>query len=176
MSDENPIKILYQGQFLILKRKGHWEYVSRVRERGAAFIVAVTDARELLLVEQWRVPLQARCIELPAGIVGDEAGHEHEDILPAALRELEEETGYRGRQAELLLTGPVAGGMTSEPLFLVRARGLQRVHDGGGVDGENITVHTVPLDEVHGWLQAQAARGAMIEPRIYAGLWFAERG
>lgn len=169
------VRTLYKGQFLTFKRDAHWEYVSRERERGAAFIVALTDARELLLVEQWRIPLQAPCIELPAGIIGDEEGHEDEGIIPAALRELEEETGYRARGGELLLTGPVAAGLTSEPLYLVRARDLRRVHAGGGVGSEDITVHVVPLARAHDWLQEQAARGTLIEPRIYAALWFAER-
>ena len=68
-----PAEVLHEGDWLRLMRAGTWEYVQRVRARGAAFIVPLTPADELVLVEQFRVPLRARTIELPAGIVGDEA-------------------------------------------------------------------------------------------------------
>ena len=169
------IETLCTGKFLELKREGRWEYVSRVRANGAAFIVAVTPRRELIMVEQYRIPVQTRTIELPAGIVGDEAGFENEEILAAALRELEEETGFRGQRAELLLESATGAGLTSERLHLVRIHDLVQVHDGGGVEGEDIIVHRIALDEVHAWLQAQSARGLLLDARIYAGLWFAER-
>jgi ADP-ribose pyrophosphatase len=172
---ETPIKTLYQGEFLTLLRNGHWEYVSRVRARGAVFIVALTEARELVLVEQYRIPIRAQSVELPAGIVGDEVQFADEGLGAAALRELEEETGYRGDSAELLVSGPNAAGMTSEILHLVRIRGLKRVSEGGGVGDENITVHRVPLAEVESWLAGQQAEGKAIDPRIYMALWFAQR-
>ena len=175
-SVDTPPETLCQGRFLSLLREGRWEYVSRINgARGAAFIVAVTPAQELVLVEQYRVPLRARSIELPAGIIGDEAGFADEAIEAAALRELEEETGFRGSHAELLTSGPVGPGLTSEILYLVRAHGLERVHAGGGVEGEDITVHLVPLAEAAAWLRRQGSSGKWIEPRIYAGLWFATR-
>ncbi len=171
-----PVEMLYEGKFLALKREGHWEYTERPHARGAAFILAITEAREIVLVEQYRIPLHAPCIELPAGIIGDEAAFRDEAVGAAALRELEEETGYRGSHAELLLSGPVASGMTSEILHLFRARNLRRVNAGGGVEGENITVHVVPLDQAPAWLAAQGKAGKWIEPRVYAGLWFAQNG
>jgi ADP-ribose pyrophosphatase len=139
------------------------------------FIVAVTDERELVLVEQYRIPIQARAVELPAGIVGDEVQFENEGIEAAALRELEEETGYRGTGAELLVSGPNAAGMTSEILYLVRVRGLKRVSEGGGVGDENISVHRVPLAEVETWVAGQQAQGKRIDPRIFMALWFTQR-
>jgi hypothetical protein len=66
--------VLARGDFLELRRDGHWEYVRRVRGRGAAFVLALTEADEIVLVEQYRVPLRARVIEPPAGIVGDGGG------------------------------------------------------------------------------------------------------
>lgn len=167
---------LYEGKYLSLRREGHWEYAERPNARGAAFILAVTPARELVLVEQYRLPLHARCIELPAGIIGDEAAFAEEGIEAAALRELEEETGFRGARAEVLLSGPVAAGMTSEILHLIRIHDLERVHAGGGVEGEDITVHLVPLDGIGAWLERQGRAGTWIEPRVYTALWFASRG
>ena len=164
---------LHRGKFLELKREGRWEYVSRTNSSGAVFILAVTDADEIVLVEQHRVPLGGPTIELPAGMVGDEPDFHGESLLDSALRELEEETGFRAARGELLLSGPVAPGLTSEILHLVRAHALERVHAGGGVDGEDIRVHVVPLCEVHHWLHQQAAAGKLVEPRIYAALYFA---
>lgn len=172
----SAIETLYRGDFLALYRDGHWEYAGRVNARGAAFVLALTAARELVLVEQYRVPLRAACIELPAGIVGDKAGGADESAAATALRELEEETGFVGDHAELLLRGPTAPGLSSELIDLYLVRDARRVGPGGGApdEGEDITVHVVPLDQVHAFLQAQAAAGKCIEPRIYAGLWFAE--
>lgn len=172
MSDAKRVQELHCGRFLRLVRDRHWEYVTRVNSSGAAFILAITPARELLLVEQFRIPLSARTLELPAGMIGDEAAFSGESVENSAIRELEEETGYRGTQAEILMTGPVAAGMTSELLYLVEVKDLRRVHAGGGVEGENITVHHAPLDQIDHWLGQQQARGLLIEPRIYTALYF----
>lgn len=168
------IRSLHKGEFLELKRDRHWEYVSRVKANGAVVIVAVTDVDELVLVEQTRIPLQGKTIELPAGITGDSDAVAGESFISAAHRELLEETGYTAGSAEIILQGPTASGMTSEQLTFVRMRGLQWQHAGGGVDGEDITVHCVPLASVHGWLMQKRAEGYFVEPRIYAGLWFAQ--
>lgn len=169
----SDIETLHSGKFLALVREGRWEYVQRVRGRGGAAIVALTEAREIVLVEQFRHPVGARTIELPAGIVGDDTAGEAPET--AALRELEEETGFRAAHAELLLSGPTAPGLTSEATHLVLARGLVRVGPGGGVDGEDIVPHVVPLAEAAQWLAARAIEGLAVEPKVYAGLFFAER-
>ncbi len=171
----SEIRSLYKGEFLELKRDRHWEYVKRVKANGAVVIIAVTDAGELILVEQTRIPLQGKTIELPAGITGDSDAVAGESFISAAQRELLEETGYSARHAEVILQGPTAPGLTSEQLTFVHMQGLVREHAGGGVDGEDISVHLVPLAEVHEWLQRKRSEGCLIEPRIYAGLWFAER-
>lgn len=165
------VETLYQGKFLKFSKSGTWEYAERVNSSGAGFILAVTPRQELVLVEQYRVPMQARTIELPAGIIGDE-GNDGEAIEASALRELEEETGFRGARAEILLSGPVAPGLASEMLHLVRVHDLQRVGAGGGVDNEDITVHIVPLKQIDAWLASKTREGLLIEPRIYTGLYF----
>jgi ADP-ribose pyrophosphatase len=163
---------LYAGKFLRLIKEGHWEYVTRVNATGAVIIVAVTTERKLLLVEQYRIPLHSRTMELPAGIVGDEPGDAAESIVDAARRELLEETGYAAEHIKILGTGPSSGGLTSELITLVAASGLKRVQAGGGVANENITVHEVPVDEIRGWLADKIDQGFLVEPKVYAGLYF----
>ena len=170
-----PKTTLFTGKFLALVKEGRWEYVDRIGATGAAIIVAVTDEQKLLLVEQYRIPVHARTIELPAGIIGDEPGGRDECHAAAAKRELLEETGYAAERIETLSTGPASSGLTSEVVTLLLASGLKRVHAGGGVGHENITVHEVPLNEVHEWLAAKANAGLLIEPKVYAGLYFIGR-
>ncbi len=114
------------------------------------------------------MPVNARTLELPAGVIGDEIAHRGETIEASALRELLEETGYRGRSTRILHSGPTAPGLTSEILHFVEVLGLEKIHDGGGVDGEGITVHRAPLNGLEEWLRQKAASGLLIDQRIYA--------
>ena len=163
MSNESREEIVWQGDWIVAKRQGRWEYVSRARNIRAAVILAVEDDH-VLLVEQHRVPLGRACIELPAGLIGDDS--EGEDSLSAAGRELEEETGYRA--AELVDAGEFQSspGMVSESFTLVIARGLAKVGDGGGVEGEDIIVHRVALSKIAEFIAAQRAAGKAIDVRI----------
>jgi ADP-ribose pyrophosphatase len=166
---------LHTGKYLALIKEGRWEYVDRTNATGAALILAVTAGQKILLVEQYRIPVHARTIELPAGIIGDEPGSGDESQNHAAQRELLEETGYEAGHMEALTTGPACSGITSERVTLFQATGLRRVGEGGGVAHEDITVHEVPLAEVDSWLKSQANAGLLIDPKVYAGLYFLTR-
>jgi ADP-ribose pyrophosphatase len=168
----NTKTVLYTGKFLSLIKEGRWEYADRVNATGAAIILAVTDDGKVLLVEQYRIPVHTRTIEMPAGIIGDEAEHSKETNAEAARRELREETGYDAEQIEVLTTGPSSSGLTSELVTLFRATGLRKVSAGGGIGHEEIIVHQVPLSEIHAWLEAKVQAGLLIEPKVYAGLYF----
>ncbi len=168
-------EILFTGRFLSLVREGHWEYSDRVSATGAAIVLAITSERKLLLVEQYRIPCHARTIELPAGIIGDQPEAGNESHAEAASRELLEETGYAAERIEPLTTGPASSGVTSELVTLFRATQLRRAGRGGGIGQEEITVHEVPLAEVPVWLEAKARSGVLIDPKIYAGLYFLEK-
>ena len=158
-----PEEIVWQGKFITTKRRGRWEYVSRSRGIRAAVILAV-DEGHVILVQQYRVPLGRDCLELPAGLIGDET--EGEDPLAAAGRELEEETGYRAAHLENCGSFYSSPGLLSESYVMVRASGLTRVSEGGGVDGENITVHRVALEELEQFVAAKRAEGVGIDVRL----------
>ena len=160
MDDE---EIVWQGRFITAKTRGKWEYVSRARGIKAAVILAIDDGH-VLLVEQYRVPLGANCLELPAGLVGDEA--EGERVEDAAARELEEETGYRAARIERIGEFYSSPGMVSESFYLVRALGLEKIGDGGGTDGENIIVHRVPLAGVGEFIAEKRASGCAMDAKL----------
>ncbi|NIJ07553.1 ADP-ribose pyrophosphatase [Sphingomonas vulcanisoli] len=161
MSD--PAAIVWQGKYITVRKQGTWEYVGRARNIHAAVILAIDDGC-VLLVEQFRVPLNARCLELPAGLVGDES--QGEAIETAAARELEEETGYRPGRIETVGRFASSPGMVSETFTLVRAHELTKVGEGGGVDNEGITVHRVPLDDVPAYVEARRNEGFIIDVKL----------
>lgn len=169
-----PVDILHAGKWLTLKTRGHWEFVERNTPGGAVIIVAVTPQDCVLFVEQYRVPIRAYTIEMPAGLVGDLEHAGGEDILDAARRELEEETGYAAARIVLVHSGPSSAGMSTEIMHFVRAFDLRKVGDGGGDDTENIVVHEVPRAQAGAWLREKGAAGCSIDPKLFAGLWFLE--
>ena len=159
-------QIVWQGRFITAKKQGKWEYVSRARSIRAAAILAIDEHDHAILVEQYRIPLGRRCIELPAGLVGDDAGGEDEDAATAAARELEEETGYRAERMELLGEFYSSPGMVSESYTLLRAHGLTRIGSGGGTPGEDITVHRVPLAGLSEAVTRWRAEGFGIDTKL----------
>jgi ADP-ribose pyrophosphatase len=165
---------LHRGKFLELAAIGHWEFAHRVRGSTPVGIAALTAEGRVILISQYRVPVDAVCVEIPAGLVGDsDAG---EDWHTAARRELEEETGFTARRFELLSEGPTSAGLTSERIRLVRARDVSRIGAPTPDGDEEITVHEVPLAEVDAFLAAQATAGRLVDPKVYAALYFLTRG
>ena len=168
-----PPRTVYEGKYQRMVVRGSWEYSERTHAGGlAAIIIAVTPADEVLFVEQFRVPLQAKCIEMPAGLVGDiDAG---ESIEASAIRELEEETGWTAEQAEVLMIGPTSAGASNEKIAFVRATGLRKVGAGGGDASEDITVHEIPRRQAAAWLVEKIAQGYQLDAKLWAGLWMIE--
>ncbi len=156
---------MWEGRFITTKRQGKWEYVSRSRGIKAAVILAIDDGH-VLLVEQYRVPLGRNCIELPAGLVGDHDDNKDEDPSIAAIRELEEETGYRAGTIEDCGEFYSSPGMVSESFSLFKADNLTKVGDGGGVEGENITVHRIKLELLSDFIEQKRSAGAGIDVKL----------
>lgn len=161
--EEDAEETLWEGRYIAAKSRGKWEYVSRTRNVSAAVILALDDGH-VLLVEQYRVPLGKLCLELPAGLIGDET--EGEAVEAAAARELEEETGYRPALMTDLGFYYSSPGMVSEGFTLLRAEGLVKVSEGGGVAGEDIIVHRVKLADVPAFVAQKREAGYAIDVKM----------
>jgi ADP-ribose pyrophosphatase len=154
----------WRGKYLEIRREGTWEYAGRIGNMGAAVILALTEAGEIVLVEQYRVPHGARSIELPAGLIGDT--NDNDTAIAAAARELHEETGFEATDWQDIGVFATSPGMSSEAFHLFKATGLTRTGPGGGVDGEDIVVHIVALHRLNTFLGEQRARGLIIDCRL----------
>lgn len=175
MTESTP-QVLAEGHYLKLVRRGTWEYAERTRNIRAVAILAVTGDRELVLTEQYRIPLGRSVIDLPAGLVGDEAGQEEELLEVAARRELTEETGFEANSMTLLVNGPTTAGLASEMVAFYLASNVRKVGTGGGVGAEEIRVHCVPLERVMTWLNHQENSGMLIDVKtFFAAAWLTAR-
>lgn len=174
MPSPDTADMLYRGAWLDVRRRDGREFMLRNHCKGVAIIVAVTEAGELLLCEQYRVPVGARVLELPAGLIGDAPGLEGETKLDAAKRELLEETGYEARTLTQLAAGPVSPGISSEMMDVFYTDRLIRRHEGGGDDSEAITVHAVRLEEVPAFIRSCEQNGIMADLKLFMGLYFAQ--
>src|SRR6476619_1145278 len=124
LDDLPPPQLMWEGKFVRAFKRGKWEYASRTGGIRAVVILAEHDGR-VILVEQPRVPLDCRCIELPAGLVGDT--DPSATVESTAVKELEEETGFTAERVERLGEFYASPGMLSEGFTLVRAHGVRKV-------------------------------------------------
>jgi ADP-ribose pyrophosphatase len=166
-------RILAETPFLRFIDRDGWYFVERPADGGVVVLLAVTPEGRLLLLEQYRPALARWVIELPAGLVGDHPDQPGEALLDGAGRELIEETGWKASTLEIIQSCASAPGLTSEVVTFVRASGLQKVGPGGGIEGEQIRVHEVPLPQVSAWLDDRVRSGGLVSVQVYAGLWFA---
>jgi ADP-ribose pyrophosphatase len=172
MHTDNQRRLLAEGKYLRMVAQSGWEWVERTNCDDAAVIAAVTEDQRLVLVEQYRIPLGCRVVDLPAGLAGDDPGAAGEATIDAAKRELFEEAGYEGTDWQFAVHGPASPGLTTETYTLFTVRGVKKTGDGGGIERENIDVHTVPLAELDAWLDAKRKSGVVVDPKIYVGRFF----
>lgn len=164
----------YQGRYLSMVERKGWEFVTRSNATGVVILIALTEQKELVFVEQFRPPVGKQVIELPAGLIGDKEDAD-ESVLSAAARELEEETGYQAGRLKPVLSCPGSAGMSDEYLHFVAATQLSKVGPGGGDDTEDIVVHVIPLANADQWLGEQLKLGKTLDPKIYTGIHWACR-
>ena len=163
LDDLPPVELMWEGKFVRALRRGKWEYASRARDIGAVVILAEHEGK-VILVEQPRVPPDCRCIEIPAGLVGD---HDPDATIEAtAVKELEEETGFTAERVERLGEFYSSPGMLSEGFTLVRAHGVRRTGEGGGDESEDIKVHLVPRDEIAQFIEEKRAEGCGVDAKL----------
>ena len=153
----------WEGKYLRIVRDGRWEYVERCGGVHAVVIFAEHDGK-VVLIEQPRVPLGNRkCIELPAGLVGDE---DDKGVEETAVKELEEETGFTAEEIEVVGEFYSSPGMVAEGFTLVRAHGLRRIGEGGGNEHEDIEVHLVARSDIPGFIENKRSEGTAIDVKL----------
>lgn len=172
MTDIGDRTVVWEGKYIRVVVRGRWEFAERKNITGIVGMVPVTDDGRIVLVEQFRPAVNARVIELPAGLVGDEAGQEDEPHVAAARRELIEETGYRAGTLKRIFHGSASAGISAEQITFFLATDLEKIGPGGGDATEDIIIHEVPLSELTEWLDAKHAEGLVIDVKIYSALHF----
>jgi len=168
----NEREVICEGRHMVFLRRDGWEYVEHRTAPEAAMIVAITPSEEIVLAEEFRPAVNAPVISLPAGLVGDEGP---EEAVSAARRELSEETGHTAAAFEPLGRGPGSAGQSSEFVTFFLASGALRSGAQAAHDRGKIRVHVVPIAALPEWARREEARGAVIDPKIWAGLYLAGR-
>jgi ADP-ribose pyrophosphatase len=163
LDDLPPPEVMWAGKFVRALRRGKWEYASRANDISAVVILAETDGK-VILIDQPRVAPNRRCIELPAGLVGDT--DPNATVEDTAIKELEEETGFTATHVERLGDFYASPGMLAESFTLVRAHGVRRIGEGGGDEHEDINVHLVPREQVSAFLDEKRAEGFGMDVKL----------
>ena len=168
----NTDVVIAQTKHVRLVDRDGWSFAQRIGNTGVVCILAETSDGRLILVEQYRPPVQKTVIELPAGLAGDLAGQADETLRQAAERELLEETGYVARNWRQHVSVVSSAGITDEVVTFFLAEHLERRSAGGGDASEDIRVHEIPLADIERWLNQAVTMGKLIDSRVYAGLYF----
>ena len=163
LDDLPPVELMCEGKFVRLLRRGKWEFASRARDINAVVILAEHDGK-MILVDQPRVGPDCRCVELPAGLVGDE--DPDATIEGTAIKELEEETGFTAERVERLGDFYSSPGILAESFTLVRAHGVTRIGEGGGDDSEDINVHLVARADIPNFIEQKRAEGFGVDVKL----------
>jgi ADP-ribose pyrophosphatase len=163
LEDLPPVEVMWEGKFVRALRRGKWEYASRARNIGAVVILAEHEGK-VILVEQPRVAPDCRCIELPAGLVGDQ--DPNATVEDTAIKELQEECGFTAERIERLGDFYASPGMLSEAFTVVRAHGLRKIGEGGGDENEDIKVHLVARADIPNFIEQKRAEGLGIDAKL----------
>ena len=163
LDDLPPPLTMWEGKYVRVLKRDKWEFAGRTNNITAVVILAEYEGN-VILVDQPRVPPDCRCIELPAGLVGDQDPNATPEST--AIKELEEETGFTADRVERLGQFLASPGMLSEGFTLVRAHGVRKIGDGGGDENEDIKVHLVPRDEIPNFVEQKRAEGFGVDVKL----------
>jgi ADP-ribose pyrophosphatase len=163
LDDLPPAETLCEGRYVRLRKRGKWEYASRANDISAVVILAEYEGK-VILIDQPRVAVGARCVELPAGLVGDE--DPDATVEATAVKELEEEAGFTAERIERLGDFHASPGMLSESFTLVRAHGVSKIGDGGGDEHEDICVHLVERADIPNFVEQKRAEGFAVDVKL----------
>jgi ADP-ribose pyrophosphatase len=171
MTDERDAapQTMWQGKYISVCKRGKWEFVSRSGSTSAVVILAETGGK-VILIDQYRVPVGKRCVELPAGLVGDE--DKDATVEGTAVKELEEETGYTADRIEILGEFQSSPGMVTESFTLVRAHGVRKIGEGGGNADEEIAVHLVAREDIPAFVRQKRGEGHAVDVKLLLFLNF----
>jgi ADP-ribose pyrophosphatase len=163
LDDLPPVETMCEGKFVRLLRRANWEFASRTRNINAVVVIAEFEGK-VILIDQPRVGPDCRCIELPAGLVGDV----DPDATPetTAIKELEEETGFTADRVERLGEFYASPGMLAESFTLVRAHGVRKIGESGGDEHEDINVHLVARSDIPNFLEQKRAEGFGVDVKL----------
>jgi len=163
LDDLPPAQVMWEGKFVRALKRDKWEYASRTNNIGAVVILAEYEGK-VILIDQPRVAPDCRCIELPAGLVGDT--DPNASVESTAIKELEEEAGFTADRVEPLGEFFASPGMLSEAFTLVRAHGVRKIGEGGGDEHEDINVHLVSRAEIPNFVEQKRAEGFGVDVKL----------
>jgi len=172
-------KTLWEGKFLrsiiitYIDSSGsvrEWESFERINSKGVVAIVPVTDDKEVLLIRQFRPPMNGYVIEFPAGL-----NDKGDTLEEAARRELLEEAGYSAGKMIFLTEGPMSSGASGEILTVFLAKGLDFKGIGDRDETEDIEVIKIPISEIYQTLDVLRSEGNFVDLKIYGLIEIAKK-
>lgn len=135
-----------------------------VKHPGAVAVIAITDDKKIILVEQYRKALERSIIEIPAGKI-----EPNEDPELTALRELEEETGYTTKKLQYIQSFATSPGFADEIIHLYLAENIVKVEEKAELDeDEFVELMHVSLEEMESMITTKQIYDAKT---AFAFLW-----
>jgi len=163
-------KKIFEGRVISVKvdevilPNGNTSTRELVTHPGAVAIIPITNEGKIVLVEQYRKPLERSIIEIPAGKL--EKGEKPEYT---AIRELEEETGYGSKNFTFVQSFATSPGFADEVIHIYAARDLYRIENPAGLDeDEFVELLEVTLEQAEQMIREERIYDAKT---VFAIMW-----